>query len=80
MPRGARTPLPGGAMDRVAGVGGEVQQRRALADLLGAEQFGIGAVQLHRVDLPRGHLHFRLGMGQYQHAALREHDVEVQIA
>ena len=72
--------LPHPAEDRVARVVAAIEQRCLVEDLVGAEQFGVGTVDLHRVDDARGDLHLALGMGDGDHATLREHDVVVDLA
>ena len=67
------------AVDRVPGVVAEVQEGDTAFDLFGGEKFGVDPVDPHGVVLAGGHFHVVLGMGRDDHAALREHDVVVQV-
>ena len=80
MPGHTGPALPHAAEDRIAGIGRTVHERRNLQYLLAREQLGIHTVDLHGVDEARGDFHLDLAVGDHHHAALREHDVVVQLA
>jgi hypothetical protein len=77
--RDAGTGLPDRAMDRIAGLRRIIVDRHPALDLGKVQKAGIDAVDLHGIDHAGGHLHLG-GTGDHlHHAALRQHDVVVQL-
>ena len=72
-PRGCRSP----PLDRKARVV-EIEKRKQCAHLFAVEQFGVDAVQSHRIAAPRVGVALGVGMVEVQHAALRHHGVEIK--
>ncbi len=79
VPGDAGAALPDAAEHRIARLIAGIEQRRFFEDLRPRHQFGISAVDLHRVDGPRRDLHLGVGVRDCRHAALREHDVVIQL-
>jgi hypothetical protein len=79
MPGGAAARLEKAAINRKAGILREIEMRDHALHLLARQQFGVDAVQPHGVAAPRIGVHLRVGVGEVQHAALREHHVEVEV-
>jgi hypothetical protein len=74
----AAAPLQQAALDREARVV-EIEEGIHRADLLAVEQFGIDAVQDHRVAAPGEGVALRVGVDQVEHAALADHGVVVEV-
>src|SRR5437868_10694148 len=74
----AAAPLQEPARDREAGIV-ETQQWHQLAHCLAIEQFGIDAVEAHRIAAPRIGVTLWIGMEEIEDAALRHHRVEIEI-
>ena len=79
VPRNAGAALQRGAQYRVARIRRSIDERNRLADLLGADHFGIDPVQPIRVDAALDVAHVLQRMAEVVHAALTEHDVVVEI-
>ena len=72
--------LPAAAEDRIARAVAAIEQRRLFEHAVRSQQLGIGAVDLHGVDDARSDFHLGVGMRDRHHAALRQHDVVVELA
>ena len=74
---GAR--LPAGAQHRVTATAAAVELRDLFFHFLGIEHMGVDALQRVGVDPALDVAHVLQGVAQVEHAALAEHDVEVQV-
>src|SRR5262249_44850464 len=70
----ARAGLVGGAQDRIADVGGGVDDRADLADLVLIQPFGVDPVELVGLDAPHAVADVLQGVRQVEHPALAEQD------
>ena len=77
--RRAAAPLQGGAEDRIARAARDVEERLEPLDLPGREELAVDAVQPVGVQPPLDLVQVVQVVREMQHAALAEHDVEVQL-
>ena len=76
----AAAPLQGRAEHRIAGVRRAVDDRAERLDLLHVQHLRVDAVEADGVDPPLQLAKIVEGMGEIEHPALAEHDVEVDVA
>ena len=79
MPGDAAAPLKGGAHDWKAGIGGDVERRAIGLGLFRRQPFVVNPVKSVGMDMALEALYVVHRMREHHHAALREHDVVVQV-
>ncbi len=77
--RGAAARLHEAADDRVARAIRAVEQRHEVADLVAAHQLGVDAIQPHGIAAALEGVELGGRVREVEHAALAEHDVEVEL-
>ena len=79
VPRRAAAPLQRRAQHRIAHIGFDIEWRAEGLGLFGRQPFVVDAVDPVGVDVAFEHLHVMDVVRQHHHAALREHDVVVEL-
>src|SRR5690242_11118778 len=77
--RGAGPSLPYAAKHRKTRIRREIADRCYPPHLFERVEFGIDAVDLHRIHGARGDLHLIGAVAERDHAALRQHDIVVEV-
>jgi len=67
------------ALDRKARFRREVEQRRDAAHVVGGKELSVDAVDLHGVGGACRDFHLGLAVRHHDHAALRQHDVVIEV-